>query len=125
MAASVQTVLNPHNAAFIADLYSRYLEDPNSVDPSWIDFFRDLHEDGRAILSELRGASWTPEPAISNESEDRDTQAAIGRQMAAEQIAHIRADGWAGVYLMSPASHAPIIDVLAEGLEVRPAETAS
>ncbi|MBT3345169.1 MAG: hypothetical protein HN712_05745 [Gemmatimonadetes bacterium] len=58
-------------------------------------------------------------------SEDRDTQAAIGRQMAAEQIAHIRADGWAGVYLMSPASHAPIIDVLAEGLEVRPAETAS
>jgi len=79
MAASVQTVLNPHNAAFIADLYSRYLEDPNSVDPSWIDFFRDLHEDGRAILSELRGASWTPEPAISNESEDRDTQADAAR----------------------------------------------
>ncbi|MEI8396219.1 MAG: 2-oxoglutarate dehydrogenase E1 component [Rhodospirillaceae bacterium] len=48
------------NATFIAELYSRYLNNPASVDPSWAGFFSDLNEDGRAILDELRGASWAP-----------------------------------------------------------------
>lgn len=49
-------------------------------------------------------------------SDDPATQAAVGREMAAEQISRIRADGWAGVYLMSPASHRPIVSVLRAGL---------
>ena len=54
--------LNPQNAEFIAELYSRFLQNPNSVDPSWVEFFSDLQEDGRAVLNELRGASWAPRP---------------------------------------------------------------
>ena len=44
-------------------------------------------------------------------------QAAIGTEIAAEQIRWIRQDGWSGVYLMSPATHDPIIDVLRTGLD--------
>ena len=43
-------------------------------------------------------------------------QARIGQEIAAEQIRHIRAAGWSGLYLMSPASHRPITDVLRAGL---------
>ncbi len=46
------------NATYVSELYGRYIEDPSSVDPSWAAFFRDLNEDGRAILAELKGASW-------------------------------------------------------------------
>ncbi|MEO3435108.1 2-oxoglutarate dehydrogenase E1 component [Inquilinus sp. CAU 1745] len=46
------------NAAFIADLYARYSDDPGSVDPSWAAFFRGLGEDERALLDENSGPSW-------------------------------------------------------------------
>ena len=45
-------------------------------------------------------------------SDDLDTQAAVGREIAVEQIRHIRAAGWSGLYLMSPASHRPVLEVL-------------
>jgi 2-oxoglutarate dehydrogenase E1 component len=48
------------NAHFIADLYARYVKDPGSVDPSWQGFFRELGEDARAVMDELRGAPWGP-----------------------------------------------------------------
>src|SRR3954449_6687060 len=48
------------NATFIAELYARYLEDPQSVDPSWNSFFTELNDDAREVLDELRGASWAP-----------------------------------------------------------------
>ncbi|MHA1599640.1 MAG: 2-oxoglutarate dehydrogenase E1 component [Alphaproteobacteria bacterium] len=46
------------NAKFIADLYARFAEDPGSVDASWQGFFRELNDDARAVIEELRGASW-------------------------------------------------------------------
>src|SRR5919107_4086114 len=48
------------NATFIAELYARYLKDPQSVDPSWNSFFTELNDDAREVLDELRGASWAP-----------------------------------------------------------------
>ena len=51
------------NGPFIADLHVRFLDDPGSVDPSWQGFFRELGEDGRAVIEELRGASWAPKAA--------------------------------------------------------------
>jgi homocysteine S-methyltransferase len=48
--------------------------------------------------------------------DDPQDQARIGQDIAAEQIGHIRAAGWSGLYLMSPASHQPIVDVLRAGL---------
>ncbi|MEE8500941.1 MAG: 2-oxoglutarate dehydrogenase E1 component, partial [Kiloniellales bacterium] len=51
------------NGPFIADLHARFLDDPGSVDPSWQGFFREMDEDGRAVIEELRGASWAPKAA--------------------------------------------------------------
>jgi len=52
------TFLTGANATFIAELYSRYLEDPASVDESWRAFFAELGEDGRQVLRELEGPPW-------------------------------------------------------------------
>jgi 2-oxoglutarate dehydrogenase E1 component len=46
------------NATFVAELYARYLDDPNSVDESWRGFFADLAEDAPAVLRELEGPGW-------------------------------------------------------------------
>jgi len=56
----LDTVLFGGNATFVAELLSRYIADPNSVDPSWRSFFAGLDEDGRAIIDDIRGASWAP-----------------------------------------------------------------
>ncbi len=55
--------LSSGNADFIAELFRRYSENPVSVDPSWQDFFGDLHDDARAALAEAKGASWAPSSA--------------------------------------------------------------
>ena len=38
------------NATFIAELYERYLDDPTSVDPSWVDLFKDLMDEFLRML---------------------------------------------------------------------------
>lgn len=48
------------NSEYIAHLYSSYLKNPSSVDPSWKDFFITLNDREITILRELHGASWTP-----------------------------------------------------------------
>lgn len=50
--------LSGHNATFIAELFARWRDDPDSVDSSWAALFADLNGDGRAILEELEGAEW-------------------------------------------------------------------
>ncbi|MFP3943967.1 MAG: 2-oxoglutarate dehydrogenase E1 component [Alphaproteobacteria bacterium] len=40
------------NAPYVADLYARYVEDPESVDESWQAFFRELGDDKAQVLSE-------------------------------------------------------------------------
>ncbi|MBV6631626.1 MAG: 2-oxoglutarate dehydrogenase E1 component [Alphaproteobacteria bacterium] len=57
------------NADFIANIYQRYLSDPQSVDDSWAEFFAQLNEDGRALLDEMQGASWRDE-RIANQIND-------------------------------------------------------
>ncbi len=63
MAATLDSFLTGTNAAFIAELYARYVDDPATVDASWVTYFSGLQEDGRAVLEELRGASWAPSDA--------------------------------------------------------------
>jgi 2-oxoglutarate dehydrogenase E1 component len=59
------TFLSGSNAEFIAELYTRYLEDPASVDPSWRRFFADIVDDPAAIRAERAGPPWSrPLPPI-------------------------------------------------------------
>ncbi|MGE5148026.1 MAG: 2-oxoglutarate dehydrogenase E1 subunit family protein, partial [Candidatus Eiseniibacteriota bacterium] len=52
--------LSGANERFVAELYQRFVEDPQSVDPSWRDFFASLGDDARAVLRDVEGASWSP-----------------------------------------------------------------
>jgi homocysteine S-methyltransferase len=47
---------------------------------------------------------------------DPEDQAKAGRQLAVEQIRWVRQEGWSGLYLMSPATHQPVLEVLTSGL---------
>jgi 2-oxoglutarate dehydrogenase E1 component len=48
------------NSEYIAHLFSSYLRNPGSVDPSWKEFFKGLNDREVGVLRELHGASWTP-----------------------------------------------------------------
>ena len=68
------TFLSGANAEFIAELYSRYLENPEAVDESWRRFFADFGDDAQALRAERAGPSWArplpplaaPEPAAAS-----------------------------------------------------------
>jgi 2-oxoglutarate dehydrogenase E1 component len=48
------------NAAFLADLYARWVEKPDSVDASFAELFAALNDEARAVLEDASGASWAP-----------------------------------------------------------------
>ncbi|MBR0654402.1 2-oxoglutarate dehydrogenase E1 component [Plastoroseomonas arctica] len=56
------TVMNGANAAFLADLYARWAENPDSVDPSFQELFAALNDEARSVLTDASGASWAPRP---------------------------------------------------------------
>jgi len=63
------TFLTGNNAGFIAELYARFLDDPNAVDASWRRFFSELGDDAAEALAEFRGPSWgQPAPRLIPES---------------------------------------------------------
>ncbi|WP_343313006.1 2-oxoglutarate dehydrogenase E1 component [Brucella sp. BE17] len=49
------------NADYIEELYARYEDDPNSVDPEWRDFFGKLGDNAEDVKKNAQGASWTRE----------------------------------------------------------------
>jgi 2-oxoglutarate dehydrogenase E1 component len=46
------------NAVFVEELYAKYLENPASVDASWREMFRELHDDARTAQANLTKGSW-------------------------------------------------------------------
>jgi 2-oxoglutarate dehydrogenase E1 component len=50
------------NGAFVEELYSRYLENPASVDPEWARFFAELADEAPTVLNGLKGPSWARRP---------------------------------------------------------------
>src|ERR1700737_356567 len=84
------TFLTGANAGFIAELYARFLEDPNAVDESWRRFFSELDDDAAAALAERRGPSWgQPAPRLIPESPA--TQTTDGAALRQAGIDSIRA----------------------------------
>jgi len=91
------TAFNGANAAFIAELYARWVENPASVDASFADLFTALNDESRAILADAAGASWaprswsaTPEPAPQRRATDRPTPASPPPASAADARAATR-----------------------------------
>ncbi len=59
MQPDTSSFLSGPNAAFIAELYARYVEDPESVDPDWRRFFAELRDEAGAVLQGVHGPSWS------------------------------------------------------------------
>lgn len=57
------------NAAFIADMYARWVESPASVDGSFAELFAALNDEARAVLTDASGASWAPRRFAFGDSE--------------------------------------------------------
>ncbi len=59
IALNPAAILSSANAAYIAELFAQYTQAPASVDAEWAEFFKALGDDGRSVLAELQGASWS------------------------------------------------------------------
>ena len=57
------TAFSGANAAFIAEMYARWVEDPKSVDASFAAIFDSMDDEARAVLMDATGASWAPREA--------------------------------------------------------------
>src|SRR5579871_2631785 len=51
------------NASFVEDLYARWADDPNAVEPSWRAFFASLNERADAVKRAAEEPSWAPPAA--------------------------------------------------------------
>ncbi|MDE2391566.1 MAG: 2-oxoglutarate dehydrogenase E1 component, partial [Rhodospirillales bacterium] len=60
----IATAMNGANAQFIAQLYAKWADAPNSVDPDFAALFAALDDDTRAIFTDASGASWAPRPSV-------------------------------------------------------------
>ena len=49
--------LNSANAPYVAELYSKYSQNPSSVDKSWYDFFSSLNENEASIIKGMKHIS--------------------------------------------------------------------
>ncbi|MGE5271953.1 MAG: 2-oxoglutarate dehydrogenase E1 component [Thiohalocapsa sp.] len=54
--------LSGSNAEFIAELYARFLDDPESVDASWRQFFAGIGDDAAAVTAERMRPVWAAQP---------------------------------------------------------------
>ena len=74
------------NADYLSDIYTRYLNDAGSVDPSWRELFDNLDDDMRSLMREVTGASWSKglEPLVvdapANENKEDVAQGHVTRR---------------------------------------------
>ena len=55
--------LNSANAPYVAELYFKYKDNPDSVDSNWKDFFSNLNEDDHSVLKDFGGPEWKQRPS--------------------------------------------------------------
>jgi len=55
--------LNSANAPYVAELFHKYSQDPNSVDSSWGSFFNSLNENDLSVFGDFGGPEWKKRPS--------------------------------------------------------------
>ena len=83
------------NSGFIEETYARFLSNPDSVDPSWRQFFAALGDELAIVDREKHGASWAPKRPLALLDDDGllapDGVAAKSAKRAAASGADVRA----------------------------------
>jgi len=85
------TAFNGANAAFLADLYARWVANPNSVDPSFGELFAALNDEARSVLTDAAGASWAPRRVAFGEAETTAPDGKAGAAAAGATLEQVRA----------------------------------
>ena len=65
------TAFTGANAAYLADVYARWVVDPSAIDPSFGELFQSLNEEARSVLTDASGASWAPRAFTVAEADQR------------------------------------------------------
>lgn len=69
MVNSIESVLSGTNLTFVAELYARYLKNPQSIDSSWKQLFSELGDKDAVLLQDMHGASWgSPSSVVAQEA---------------------------------------------------------
>lgn len=84
----IESIFSGSNGAYLADLYAQWVENPESVDPSFSDLFMMLDDAHNIIVKDARGASWSPRP-LTDILHDIDEKAASTPQKTT-QITHVQ-----------------------------------
>jgi 2-oxoglutarate dehydrogenase E1 component len=85
------TAFSGANAAFISDLYAKWIADARSVDPSFGELFAALNDESRAILTDASGASWAPRHFAFGDAPPASTKPQKAAPAAAPSVDQIRA----------------------------------
>jgi len=73
------------NNSFIKELYAKYLENPQSIPESWLEFFDGLGEDQENIEKEILGPSWSPQNNINIKKNITDSKKINIEEIPAEE----------------------------------------
>jgi len=86
----VNSLLSGGNAAFLSDLFARYLQDPQAVDPSWRAVFDGLSDDLSTAQAEVAGPSWAPRrnghDAAESEAPPKKAANGAGPGLSADEV---------------------------------------
>ena len=55
--------LNSANAPYIAELFFKFKEDPNSIHESWGKYFKSFNEEDLSIIADFGGPKWKKRPS--------------------------------------------------------------
>lgn len=72
IADQIASVFSGSNAAYLADLYAKWRQDANSVDPSFAQIFSAMNDDKTIVMDDVRGPSWAPRKPVQIELESDD-----------------------------------------------------
>src|SRR3954466_1242780 len=87
------SVFNGANAAFIADMYARWVNDPASVDPSFAELFAAMDDEARAVMLDASGASWAPRHfAFDEPAPAKPAKASAPEGLSSEQVRAVATD---------------------------------
>ncbi len=68
------------NAAYIAEMYEKYLQDPSSVAADWQQYFKTFNDNSSQLVSDFRGGKWgKPRSKIVGVPEPVDAKAAAAK----------------------------------------------
>ncbi len=86
IANQIASVFSGSNAAYLADLYAKWRQDANSVDPSFAQIFSAMNDDPTTIMDDVRGPSWAPRKPIKIELETDEKVSIKGGKVTTKQL---------------------------------------